>query len=615
MKKRYALIRSVTAILFIVAVCCISFCIAPDIHAVEELELKSIVSENRIYVLTDLDISASASGGTGSYQYRMSCKNGGKWVVFRNYSSDPDAVFRPASPGVYTIRTLVRDSAGKTVYSDNTVNVLSWPKAVVNLSKVSAQTIEVNSELTVNASAVGGYPPYTYSFGWRNSDDGTERIGRFYYDKNAWMRFSYPGKYMIMVNAKDTKGQISQKVMIINVVNSQKGVLQNRSYISAGKVETGYPVMITPTARGGKPPYSYSISYSSGGSYNPLVFSVTRAVFKPEKAGIYNFRITVCDSAGISKTVMQTVIAEEKKIAALENNTTVSAEKLYLGKSLTMNFAAAGGLGGYLYSCYIYENGSWKCLRNYSTQTSYVYKPAAEGTYKLKSVVKDSKGTTVEKVSELNVMMQHKVIDNTSSPVRVIYGKAADIPALALDDGAKYTYTYKKTNASSWSTLYSSTAYSTIQFRPRENTPYLVKVKGYYEDASTEVTYRIVPYIHQDVYNELKLVNKEREKVGLDELELDTDLVFAAMIRAEEIGTKFGHIRPDESNYYSIFDEYGIEYTFWIGENIGKGYLDINEVMFGWMNSKLHKEKILSSNFYRIGIGFDGKNWTQLFAD
>lgn len=115
----------------------------------------------------------------------------------------------------------------------------------------------------------------------------------------------------------------------------------------------------------------------------------------------------------------------------------------------------------------------------------------------------------------------------------------------------------------------------------------------------------------------VELVNKERRKAGKSELVEDDTLDEIAMERAEECTEKFSHTRPDGSDCFSLWDEYGVGDGY-CGENIAKGYATPEAVVKGWMNSSGHRANILSSNFDSIGVGFaksgSGYCWAQAFT-
>ena len=110
----------------------------------------------------------------------------------------------------------------------------------------------------------------------------------------------------------------------------------------------------------------------------------------------------------------------------------------------------------------------------------------------------------------------------------------------------------------------------------------------------------------------LQLVNKERQSLGRSTLKMDSELQEAAMIRAAEIGLSFDHVRPDDSDWYTVLPSKAY------GENIAYNMAGSAEVMNLWMNSDGHKENIINENFKSIGVGcFKNGSvyyWVQLFG-
>lgn len=108
----------------------------------------------------------------------------------------------------------------------------------------------------------------------------------------------------------------------------------------------------------------------------------------------------------------------------------------------------------------------------------------------------------------------------------------------------------------------------------------------------------------------IRLVNEERESVGVPALEKSDSLCKSADVRAGEISVKFSHTRPDGTDCFTAVSGKGYK-----GENIAKGYTTPEEVMTGWMNSPGHMENILDQGFTQIGVGYDENTncWVQVF--
>lgn len=117
----------------------------------------------------------------------------------------------------------------------------------------------------------------------------------------------------------------------------------------------------------------------------------------------------------------------------------------------------------------------------------------------------------------------------------------------------------------------------------------------------------------------LKLVNAARAEEGLSPLVLDPAICAAASARSQELIETFSHTRPDGTDCFTVFAEFGISYMA-AGENIAAGQKTPEAVMTAWMNSPGHRKNILSSSFKKLGVGLVKTEsgykyyWTQLFT-
>ena len=89
----------------------------------------------------------------------------------------------------------------------------------------------------------------------------------------------------------------------------------------------------------------------------------------------------------------------------------------------------------------------------------------------------------------------------------------------------------------------------------------------------------------------IELINKERTNAGLPELSVSSNLNSLALVRAEECATSFSHTRPNGAN---VTDDGCIE-------NLHRGSSTASGAVNSWMNSRGHRETILSS--YEVSVG------------
>lgn len=128
----------------------------------------------------------------------------------------------------------------------------------------------------------------------------------------------------------------------------------------------------------------------------------------------------------------------------------------------------------------------------------------------------------------------------------------------------------------------------------------------------------------------IKLVNAERQKCGIEPLELDAAMCKAADIRAAELdySGKFSHSRPNrpqnDNMSGSALDECGVSWEV-CAENIAGATREMTpeELVASWMNSPTHKENILDPIYTKMGLGYSNSGcgageysyyWAQEFA-
>lgn len=119
----------------------------------------------------------------------------------------------------------------------------------------------------------------------------------------------------------------------------------------------------------------------------------------------------------------------------------------------------------------------------------------------------------------------------------------------------------------------------------------------------------------------LRITNGYRAEGGVAPLELDEDLTLMSCARAEELAWSgdHDHYRPGGKYFSSIFRDAGYE-TGKVGENLGWGYSNAEQVCLAWKNSETHYENMMNPQYTVAGFGVaadpgtDGKYcWTQHF--
>jgi uncharacterized protein YkwD len=101
----------------------------------------------------------------------------------------------------------------------------------------------------------------------------------------------------------------------------------------------------------------------------------------------------------------------------------------------------------------------------------------------------------------------------------------------------------------------------------------------------------------------LNLVNHDRAKNGLPELQLNSTLNQAALAKAQDMLAHdyFDHISPGGTKPWYFFKALGYNYVY-AGENLAMNFNDAHELEKSWMNSPKHRENILSPNYSDLGL-------------
>jgi uncharacterized protein YkwD len=102
----------------------------------------------------------------------------------------------------------------------------------------------------------------------------------------------------------------------------------------------------------------------------------------------------------------------------------------------------------------------------------------------------------------------------------------------------------------------------------------------------------------------LKLINAERENRGIHALSWNDQLFEAARLHSEDMAENnyFSHTSLDGRNPSDRVTATG--YSGISAENIGAGYPDAQAIFEGWMNSRDHREYMLSASYCDAGVGY-----------
>ena len=176
--------------------------------------------------------------------------------------------------------------------------------------------------------------------------------------------------------------------------------------------------------------------------------------------------------------------AQRKKIKFVEtvltNESSISASKIVLGGTVTVNAKAASGMGSYTYAVLYKKNSDtkWTVKQNYTTNSQVVIKPAKATGYSICVKVKDGSGTIVKKFFDVKV--NAKLANNsTISATSIKYGSTFTVNAKAVGGMGDYTYAvlYKKNSDTKWTVKQNYSTNAKVAVKPYKATGYNVCVK------------------------------------------------------------------------------------------------------------------------------------------
>lgn len=138
-------------------------------------------------------------------------------------------------------------------------------------------------------------------------------------------------------------------------------------------------------------------------------------------------------------------------------------------------------------------------------------------------------------------------------------------------------------------------------------------VKKVYAAAADQYTLMVDGTRHYSkAYEMLDYVNELRGSLGLNALEMDTELMEAAMQRAAECAVDYSHTRPNGTSCATITSRLN-------GENIAAGISTAQGTFNAWKNSVGHYSNMVGINYKSIGIGCFQLGtsqwyWVQIFS-
>ena len=179
----------------------------------------SVTAPTNSYAGNSCKVTASASGGFGTYSYKFRYRLEGEssWRGTGTYGTSTAFSFTPSVPGTYQVQVYARDVNKFSKSTTITIKVVA--KKLYNNSKMRASTVNVGKTATVDAASSGGYGTHKYSVSvyfpvtktWRSFYTNTTR-------NTLSFAATEKGKYYVKVTVKDDSGQSIEKTITFDAI-------------------------------------------------------------------------------------------------------------------------------------------------------------------------------------------------------------------------------------------------------------------------------------------------------------------------------------------------------------------------------------------------------------
>ncbi len=363
---------------------------------------RSSLSEYEILTGQSITVNAEASGGSGAYEYAVSCEqvSTGKKTELQSFGSNQRISYTPVEAGLYHFIVQTRDTKTETV-SRLGLTLQVYDK-LQNTSTLSDTTIIQRQSVKVNGSAVGGAGGEQYAFYCRKaSSNGWLTIRDYSSVSTVEYTPVAATEYDFMVRVRDRRGRVAEKLLKLTVNKP----LTNRSRIGSTTVAYGEPLQLRGAAVGGTGDYQYAYYCRRVGSKGWYIIKLysedTAASYTPAFADDYEVIVRVKDSFGtVSEKSFRVKVA-----SPLENRCILSAETIHKGSNLMIYGLSSGGVGNNEYAFYCRKAGTtgWYTIKSFDQRNTGIYKPVAATQYEVLTRVRDSSGKVSEKILTLKV--------------------------------------------------------------------------------------------------------------------------------------------------------------------------------------------------------------------
>ncbi len=380
-------------------------------------------------------------------------------------------------------------SNGKTAKA--TVTVTSDPTPtdpLVNNSKMSATSITLGGSVTLTGAASGGTSPYTYAFLYKQTSKSSWATAKdFSTTKSVSITPTNATTYNVCIKVKDKTGTIEKKYFTLEVKNPSFNVT-----LSATTINLGESVKVT--ASGGGPNYAFYYKQTSQSTWTTAKgYSTTKSVsITPKKATTYEICVKTKNASGTEQKKYMKVTVKQ----GLTNTSTISANKINLGKTVTVTASGTGGTGYYQFAVYYKKKSesTWTKVQDFGANETIKITPKTATQYDICAKVKDSNGDIAKKYFVVEVVKAPLTNTSTISATTIKVGNSITAKGSATGGTApyKYAYYYKQQSQSTWTIAKDFSTTTSVSIKPAKVTTYDVCIKVKDAKDTVEKLYFVV---------------------------------------------------------------------------------------------------------------------------
>ena len=187
------------------------------------------VNPKSVRVGETVKLSANASGGSGTIQYKFVAKKGNNETIIKNYSTTKTVTWTPSVAGEYELLVYAKDSEGNSDYATTSCTVEeSSEEVVITTDKASPQVTGTAIKITAKTKNISN-PKYMISI--FSYSDGWTTVKKYSTSNEYVWTPKKSGKYKIEVAVMDAKGKEIFKRLNYEVAEKVKRIEENNSNI------------------------------------------------------------------------------------------------------------------------------------------------------------------------------------------------------------------------------------------------------------------------------------------------------------------------------------------------------------------------------------------------